>query len=251
MGIFDKIKKGLGMSAGTFELRLAPQGQRVGGQIEGQLVMRAHRPLNVFSVELDLVHGFTDEYGHKHQETVEGLVLAERVAFAAEQEVAWPFHIPIAPQLAPSMVQFSWALHARARTQDAGVLQKTQPILLRPSPMCEALVGIVQQGFGFKLRESGADEDGLWFEFSPGASIRGHFQELELSIDEDERELELWVRLVHFSPAALKQLPPDARFDRHEGAVTLNLEKRRYVIGPEQIDTKALLERLRPLFALS
>ena len=212
--------------------------------------MRATRALNVYSVELDLVHGFVDEVGQRHEEAVERLVLAERVAFAAEQEAGWPFLIPVAPRLAPSMANFTWALHARARTQETGLIQKAQPIRLAPSPMCEALVGVLQQGFGFVFQESGADEDGLWFDFAPGAAIRGHFQGLEIGVDEDERELELWLRLVPFSPAALRQLPPGARFDRAEGAVTLELEKGRYVVGPEQVDAQALLERLRPLFAL-
>ena len=101
MGFLDSIKKTLGMATGEFELRVQPEGCHVGGTLQGQLVLHAQKPLNIFSVNLELLHTFPDDHGYKMQDVFDGLVLA--VAAEPERYPQWAGRLPsYAPGTCPS-----------------------------------------------------------------------------------------------------------------------------------------------------
>ena len=56
MGIFDSIKKGLGLSSGEFELKIQPESLYIGGEVQGSVLFRAHKSINVISLVIELHH---------------------------------------------------------------------------------------------------------------------------------------------------------------------------------------------------
>ena len=247
MGFLGSIKKSLGMSAGELEVRVQPEGCFVGGEISGEVVVRAQKDLNIFSVQLDLIHSFRDDYGSRQHEIFDGFPLAERISLGAGEQHVLQFFFKIPPQLAPSVGDFAWSLRAQAHTQSHGVLQKEQAVQLRLSPVTSAVVACIQEQFGFSFQEAGADEDGIWMSFAPGAAIKAHKRALEISFDEREDELLLWVALDPFARSVLERYHED--FDASEGSIELELEKDRYMAGG-QVDRQGIYHLLQPLFAL-
>ena len=248
MGFLDSIKKTLGMATGEFELRVQPEGCHVGGTLQGQLVLHAQKPLNIFSVNLELLHTFPDDHGYKMQDVFDGLVLAERISLQAGEKHEWPFYMEIPPQVAPSLGDFGWKIRATAALQGSNPITKEQPLKITMSPIISVVVEAVQSQFGFTYREAGADEECIWMTFNPGPSIKAHKRGLEISFDEQEDEILLWVALDPFKQSVIQRY--HGQYDEREGSIEIEIEKARYSNGGE-IDRQGIFHLLQPLFEIA
>lgn len=246
MGIFDSIKKSMGMSSGEFELRIQPETCHVDGELRGEALLRAHKELNVFAVELELWHIFPDEWGHLTEEGMERELLAERVSIGAQDHATWPFHFELPAHLAPSLGKFGWKLKAEARLQGSSSIKKELELDVGLSPIMSTVHQLVEQEFGFSFREAGADEDGIWMTYRPQGAVKGMYDGLELAFDEGEDELVLWVALDRFHPRVVERYAH--AFDEHEGSIEFEIDKADYAVGRE-VDRQGLLGLLRPLFS--
>lgn len=247
MGMFDSIKKGLGLSTGEFEILVQPDGCHVDGEINGKLTLNAHRDINIFSVNIELIHSYRDEYTGRQQEVFDGFTLAERISLTQNNSETWPFFFEIPPQVAPSLADFGWELRASASLQGGATLKKEQKVQVRLSPVMSAVVEVVRDQFGFIFEDAGADEDGVWMTYRPGSAIKGHFNSLEVAFDEQEDEVVLWIILEDFRPQVIERYR-DA-YDPRENSIELILDKNALVAGPK-VDRQRVLELLRPLFSL-
>lgn len=246
MGLFDTIKKSLGMATGEFELRVQPETLHVDGELQGELVLRAHRDLNILEVDLELLHTFPDEWGGTQQEVFEGVILAERISLREGEQTSWPFFIRLPPQIAPTMDRFGWKVRATARLQGKSPVTHEQVVQVRLSPIMQAVVDIVQGQFGFVFDDAGADEECVWIDFDPKGAVKKMYRDLEIAFDEGEDELTLWVILEPFSSAVIRRYAE--HFDEREGSIELELDKRRYANGT-QVDREGIFHLLQPLFS--
>ena len=247
MGFFDSIKKSLGLAAGELEIRFHPGDARVGGEIRGEVALRALKDLNIFSVRVELIHQYPDEYEGLREESLRSDVLAEQVSMKAGESHAWPLHIEIPPQIAPSIGRFAWRLMAEANIQAGSPIRQSVPVQIKLSPIMYGVVAAIQQQFGFEFRQAGADEDGVWMTFRPTGPIKAHFGELEVAFDEQEEGVMLWVSLEGIRPEVLHSYR-DA-YDAREGSIEIPLPRRDLVAG-EEVNQAQILNLLRPLFKL-
>lgn len=245
MGFFDSIKKSLGLSAGEFELKLQPETLHVGGELQGELVLTASKDINIYSVDLEIWHGYPNIHGGVEQDIQQGVNLAERISLRAGERHTWSLFVPIPAQVAPSIKKFSWKVIARAKIEGGSEVKKEQPIQVRHSRVMGAVLDCVQNQFGFKLDEVGADEDGLWMTFEPVGGVKQMFRSLELAFDEQDDEICLWVSLDRFSQAVLQRYRN--AYDPSENSIELELDKDRYLSG-DQVDVQGIFHLLQPLF---
>ena len=247
MGFFNSIKKSLGLAAGELEVRFHPGDARVGGEIRGEVAFRALKDLNIFSVRIELIHQFPDEYEGLREESVLSDVLAEQISMKEGESHSWPLYITIPPQIAPSIGRFAWRLLAEANLQSGSPIRQSVPVQIKLSPIMYGVVAAIQQQFGFEFRRAGADEDGVWMTFRPTGSIKAHFGELEVAFDEQEEGVMLWVRLEGMRPEVLHHYR-DA-YDHHEHSVEIPLPKRELVAGGE-VNQDRIVSLLKPIFKL-
>jgi len=249
MGFFDSIKKGLGLSGGEFELRVQPETLHIGGEVQGVCVFTPHKDLNAFSVRLQLMHAFPDDYGVSIMKQVQDeVVLAERVSFAEHEPIEYPFYIPLEAHLAPSIGRFSWSLVVTAALQSGSPITKELPLKVRLSPVSQGIYDVLSSQFGFAFDSAGADADGWWIEMKPTGAVKQHYDGLEVAFDEGPDTVDLWIKVHDFRPEAVRHFG-DA-FDPHSGAIELELRTRDYAAGPGQIDHQGLAQLLKPMFQL-
>ncbi|MEM1350309.1 MAG: sporulation protein [Myxococcota bacterium] len=249
MGFFDSIKKGLGLSPGEFELRVQPETLHIGGEVQGSCVLTPHKDLNVFSVRLQLMHAFPDDYGVSILEQVqEEVVLAERVSFSEREPVEYPFYIPLHAHLAPSVGRFAWSLVATAAVQSGSPMHYKLPLKVRMSPVSQGIYDVLASHFGFAFESAGADADGWWIEMKPTGAVKRYYDGLEVAFDESPDTVDLWIKVHDLRPEAIQHFR-DA-FDPHSGAIELELRTRDYAAGPNHIDHQGLAKLLEPMFKL-
>ena len=83
--------------------------------------------------------------------------------------------------------------------------------------------------------------------FNPGASIKAHKRGLEISFDEQEDEILLWVALDPFKQSVIQRY--HGQYDEREGSIEIEIEKARYSNGGE-IDRQGIFHLLQPLFEI-
>lgn len=255
MGFFDKVKQTLGISAGTLEIKVQPEGLHVGGAMEGVLTFKALKDVDVFRLELDLVHSFPevhfDGYSEQeviHEEVVESMTLAERIHVKAQDAVDQSFMINLPPQVAASIGKFTYRLDARAVLKGAGDVNHTMPVRVRLSPITDAVYRVITTQFGFTFSETGADEDGIWLSFEPTPPVRKHFGTLTIAFDEQPDTLYLWVQLDGVREDVLKRHFARSH-DMSDGSVKFEINKGRYAAGGKA-DLDGIFGLLKPLFTI-
>ncbi len=246
MGLFDSVKKSLGLASAELELKVQPGSAHVDGEVKGELVMRALKDIEIFGLDIALYHGFRDEWGGIEQDVFERGSVAEMISMQAGEHQSFPFFIGIPAEVAPTIGPFSWKIEATARLKGASDLSQKQTLQVHFSPVMGAIMDIVQKKFGFVYKRAGADEDCIWMEFTPSGPVRNMYRSLELSFDEQPGQLAIWVGLEPFSPRVLQRFHED--YDPHENTIELIINKRQYVAG-HQVDTEALFQLLKPLFS--
>lgn len=249
MGFFDSVKKSLGLAKGEIEVRIQPETLHIGGEVQGQVVLKAEKAINIHAVEVELIHTYPSEhyeYGDD-EEVVERMLLASQISLQAGESSDWQFYIPLPPQAAASMAPFGWTLTARAVLQGNSTLEKKQRLQVRLSPIMGTIYDLVTNQFGFQWEEAGADEDGLWLAFRPTGAVRAHFGGLELAFDEQDEALYLWITLDGIRPHVVERFGD--RFDRHEGSIEFVIQKSQFASGP-QVDRDGLMGLIQPIFAI-
>lgn len=234
MGFFDSVKKGLGLATGEIELKLQPETMYVGGEIQGQLVFKALKQCKIQSLYMELIHSFPEEGHGIIEEIPDRIDVASMILVEANNTFETEFFFGIPPHVAPSLGQFRWKVRAVAVVTGGADVERTIDVNLRLSPVMAAIVNVVQQQFGFRFDEIGADGDGIWIDFDPTPPVRAHFNDLELAFDEQEHELYLWVKLTGRRGVIEEEF---------------TIEKSRFLVG-HQADAAGLQALLQPLFRI-
>ena len=245
MGLFDTLKRSIGLQPLELEFKLEPGSAHVDGELRGELIASALKPVEIFSLEVELMHSFPDEYGHRRTERFDGGAVVEMLSLTAQERQAYPFFIGLPAEVAPTMGAFSWALHASARLKGASDVRIEQPLTVSFSPIMAALIEIARAQFGFAYASSGADEECLWVEMAPQGAVQQMYRSLEIAFDERDRELTLWISLDPFSSLVLDRYR--SAYDPHENTIEIEIDKGQYVSG-HAVDHDALLNLIKPLF---
>ena len=239
MGLFDSIKKSLGMPTVEIELKLQPETMYVGGELQGKITVRAvNKTCNVQSLMMQLIHTFVDtnDYGYSehHEEIPAHIDILSMASIEPQAPFEDEFFFGLPPHVAPSLGHFGWRVRATAILQGGAEVVKEQHVPVRLSPVMFAIYDLVHRQFGFKFHEIGADNDGIWLTFEPTPAVRAHFNGLELSFDEQEDVIYLWVQL-------------QARRGVIEEELTLH--KSRFLMG-HTANADALMQVLQPIFRI-
>jgi hypothetical protein len=248
MGLLDSFKSALGLGGGgELLVQVLPERLHVGGRIEGGVTLEAKQPLKIEHVWLELGHTYPD-YDGVTRETLDVLELDARVFFEAGQRHRWDFFFDVPWGVAPAIKPFGWDLVARAVLAGGQTLQREHVLPLRMAPVMEAVVGLIQGQFGFRMVEFGAEEDHQWISFEPQGAVRQHFHGLVVAWAEEAEGTTLWVDLRSFRPSALRAFKRD--YNAHTNEIELRLRRRDHTIG-HQADLERLKHVLEPLFALT
>ncbi len=246
MGFFDSVKKSLGLASMEMEMRIQPESAHVDGELKGELVVRALKDIEIFGLDVILLHGFKDEWGNSSLEVFEKGSAAEMISMRAGEEEVYPFFIEIPAMVAPSIGPFSWKIRAQARLKGAADVKKEQNLHVHFSPIMGAIFDLVKNQFGFVYQSFGAEEDCLWAEFVPSGAVKNMYRGLEIAFDEQPDDLVLWVSLHPFSQRVLQQYSRD--YDPSENSIEIEINKRQFLSG-SQVNTQGLLGVLQPLFS--
>lgn len=248
MGLFDSIKGALGLGGGgELLVQVQPERLYVGGRIEGGVTLEAKQALKIERVWLELGHSYP-HYDSVTREIIDALELDARVSFEAGQRHRWDFFFDVPWGVAPAIKPFGWDLAARVALAGGSTLQRDHVLPLRMTPVMEAVVGLIQGQFGFKMAEFGAEEDHQWLGFEPQGAVRQHFNSLVVAWAEEAEGTTLWVNLRSFRPSALRAFERD--YNPHTNEIELRLKRRDHTIG-HQADLERIKHALQPLFALT
>lgn len=249
MGFFNSIKKSMGLAKGELTVQVNPEQLFAGGEINAQVTFNALKDLNINVVRMELVHTFPDEdYDYDtYSETMHTVDLATRISMKAGETVQWPAYITIPPDIAPAVGKFKWLLRTVVDIPSAIDVTDKQNLAIRLSPMMHTLFELITQSFGFVYTDIGAEEDCVWMTFKPTGAVRSHFGELELSFDEQDDTLTLWIALDGMNEDIAREHGDRINYD--EGSIEITLNKREYVSGTN-VNRDALMGRIQPLFTI-
>lgn len=235
MGFFDSVKKSLGLASGEIEIRLQPETMYVGGEVQGVLVFKALKTCKIQSLYMELIHTFPDgEFGGTIEEIPDRIDVASMIQVEASSPFETEFFFGLPPHVAPSLGKFRWKVRATAVVAGGSDVERVVDVNLRLSPVMATIVDVIQQQFGFRFDDIGADEDGIWIDFDPTPAVRQHFNDLEIAFDEQEREIYLWLKLS------------GRRGVREE---ELTILKERFLMG-HQADAAGIQALLQPIFQI-
>ena len=249
MGFFNSIKKSMGLAKGELTVQVNPEQLYAGGEINAQVRLEALKDMNINVVRMELVHTFPDEdYEYDtYSETMHTVDLATRISMKAGDKVDWPAFITIPPDIAPSIGKFKWTLRTTVDIPNAIDITDKQNLAIRLSPIMGTLYELITQAFGFVYTEIGAEEDCVWMTFKPTGAVRSHFGDLELSFDEQDDTLTLWIALDGMDEHVART--HGDRINYEEGSIEITLNKREYASGPS-VNRDALMSRIQPLFSI-